>query len=88
MILVVVVVDDVFGIIVLMIFVGINMCGSVYVKDFFIIIGEVVLFFFIGFFVGIFVVKEVLKVLEKIILFEMVMVMVIVIMLIFVYFVE
>ncbi|MDI3476174.1 MAG: hypothetical protein PWQ79_1966 [Thermococcaceae archaeon] len=82
------VVDDVLGIIVLTILVGINTRGSVYMEDLLIILGEVALFFLLGLLVGTPAVKEALKASEKITLPETVTAMAIAIMLIFAYLAE
>jgi Kef-type K+ transport system membrane component KefB len=82
------VVDDVLGIIVLTILVGINTRGSVYAKDLLIILGEVGVYFFLGLLVGHPAVKEALKASEKITLPETVTAMAIAIMLIFAYLAE
>ncbi|MFA4647189.1 cation:proton antiporter [Pyrococcus kukulkanii] len=82
------VVDDVLGIIVLTILVGINTRGSVYFEDLLIILGEVVLYFTIGLLIGHPFVKETLKLSEKITLPETVTAFAIAIMLIFAYLAE
>jgi len=82
------VVDDVLGIIVLTILVGINTRGSVYFKDLLIILGEVVAYFAIGLLAGHPAVKETLKLSERITLPETVTAFAIAIMLIFAYLAE
>lgn len=82
------VVDDVLGIIVLTILVGINTRGSVYAKDLLIILGEVVVYFTLGLLLGHPAVKRALKASEKITLPETVTAMAIAIMLIFAYLAE
>ncbi|WP_461866202.1 cation:proton antiporter [Thermococcus sp.] len=82
------VVDDVLGIIVLTILVGINTRGSVYFKDLLIILGEVVLYFAIGLLVGNPAVREALKLSERITLPETVTAFAIAIMLIFAFLAE
>ncbi|WP_297067995.1 cation:proton antiporter [Thermococcus sp.] len=82
------VVDDVLGIIVLTILVGINTRGSVYAKDLLIILGEVVVYFTLGLLLGHPAVKRTLKASEKITLPETVTAMAIAIMLIFAYLAE
>lgn len=82
------VVDDVLGIIVLTILVGINTRGSVYFEDLLIILGEVVIYFGIGLLIGNPAVKEALKVSERITLPETVTAFAIAIMLIFAYLAE
>ncbi len=82
------VVDDVLGIIVLTILVGINTRGSVYMKDLLIILGEVGLYFIIGLLIGNPAVKETLKLSEMISLPETVTAFAIAIMLIFAYLAE
>ncbi len=79
------VVDDVLGIIVLTILVGINTRGSVYMEDLLIILGEVAVYFAIGLLVGNPAVKETLKLSEMITLPETVTAFAIAIMLIFAY---
>ncbi|MEO2151593.1 MAG: cation:proton antiporter, partial [Thermococcus sp.] len=79
------VVDDVLGIIVLTILVGINTRGSVYFKDLLIILGEVVAYFAVGLLAGHPAVKETLKLSERITLPETVTAFAISIMLIFAY---
>ncbi|WP_297490141.1 cation:proton antiporter [Thermococcus sp.] len=82
------VVDDVLGIIVLTILVGINTRGSVYMEDLLIILGEVAVYFAIGLLVGNPAVKETLKLSEMITLPETVTAFAIAIMLIFAYLAE
>ncbi|MDV3104179.1 cation:proton antiporter [Thermococcus waiotapuensis] len=82
------VVDDVLGIIVLTILVGINTRGSIYAKDLMIILGEVVVYFALGLLVGHPAVKGALKASEKITLPETVTAFAIAIMLIFAYLAE
>ena len=82
------VVDDVLGIIVLTILVGINTRGSVYMEDLLIILGEVVVYFAIGLFLGNPAVKEALKLSERITLPETITAVAIAIMLIFAYLAE
>ncbi len=82
------VVDDVLGIIVLTILVGINTRGSVYFKDFLIILAEVVIYFTIGLLIGHPAIKETLKLSERITLPETVTAFAIAIMLIFAYLAE
>jgi len=82
------VVDDVLGIIVLTILVGINTRGSVYFKDLLIILGEVALYFSIGLLVGHPAVKETLRLSERITLPETVTAFAIAIMLVFAYLAE
>ncbi|MCD6525078.1 MAG: cation:proton antiporter [Thermococcus sp.] len=82
------VVDDVLGIIVLTILVGINTRGSVYFKDLLIILGEVVAYFAVGLLAGHPAVKETLKLSERITLPETVTAFAIAIMLIFAYLAE
>ena len=82
------VVDDVLGIIVLTILVGINTRGSVYMEDLLIILGEVVVYFAIGLFVGHPAVKEALKLSERITLPETITAIAIAIMLVFAYLAE
>lgn len=82
------VVDDILGIIVLTILVGINTRGSVYIEDLLIILGEVVLYFGIGLLIGNPAVREALKLSERITLPETVTAFAIAIMLIFAYLAE
>ncbi len=82
------VVDDVLGIIVLTILVGINTRGSVYMEDLLIILGEVVVYFAIGLFLGNPAVKEALKLSERITLPETITAVAIAIMLVFAYLAE
>ena len=82
------VVDDVLGIIVLTILVGINTRGSVYMEDLLIILGEAVVSFAIGLFVGHPAVKEALKLSERITLPETITAIAIAIMLVFAYLAE
>ena len=82
------VVDDVLGIIVLTILVGINTRGSVYMEDLLIILGEVMVYFAIGLFVGHPAVKEALKLSERITLPETITAIAIAIMLVFAYLAE
>ncbi len=82
------VVDDILGIIVLTILVGINTRGSVYIEDLLIILGEVVLYFGIGLLIGNPAVREALRLSERITLPETVTAFAIAIMLIFAYLAE
>ena len=82
------VVDDILGIIVLTILVGVNTRGSVYAKDLLIIFAEVGVYFILGLLVGHPAVKSALKASEKITLPETVTAMAIAIMLIFAYLAE
>ncbi|NJE05577.1 cation:proton antiporter [Thermococcus sp. M36] len=82
------VVDDVLGIIILTVLVAINTKGSVYPGDVFLILGEVVLFFFLGLLLGSPAVKEALRASERINLPETITAFAIAIMLFFAYIAE
>ncbi len=82
------VVDDVLGIVILTILVGLNTKGSVYAEDLLIILGEIAVFFVLGLLLGTPAVKEALKASEKITLPETVTATAIAIMLVFAYLAE
>ncbi len=82
------VVDDILGIVVLTILVGVNTRGSIYARDLLIILSEVGIYFILGLLVGHPAVKRALKASEKITLPETVTAMAIAIMLIFAYLAE